>query len=377
MEQWQAGWTQAVVDVHDFGTSFVDVTVRARVVTALGGDHVRLALSNRFGKAPLVIGSCAVGVGANGAAALFAGQAEATIPAGQTRHTDPVALHVQRGDQVQVDLFLPAETLPATGNFARMPVQVSAPGDHAGALQFPAIETPTIPAPDGTAMAIPLPFLHSVEVCGQPAAAVLVCLGDSITAGGWPEAAAELLAGRVEVSILNRGIAGNRLRVDPDPAIASFGLSGLSRFDDDVLATAGVTDVVIALGTNDLGLPGQVAPTDELPTAQQLIDAYQRLIAQATAAGLRTTIATITPFMGAEGYDHGREQTRTAVNAWIRTSAPSVVDFDEAVRSASHSDRLSPEFDSGDHLHPNEAGEARLAQVMADLVARRHSVAAG
>ena len=177
--------------------------------------------------------------------------------------------------------------------------------------------------------------------------------------------------------ILNRGIAGNRLRADPDPSIASFGRSGLSRFDEDVLGTAGATDVVVALGTNDLGLPGAAAPIAELPSPEELIDAYEQLIERAAAAGVGATIATITPFLPAEGYDHNREQARTAVNAWIRSSAPSVIDFDEAVRCATKPERLSAAFDWGDHLHPNDAGEQGMARVMADLVVSRRPFSRG
>ena len=89
------------------------------------------------------------------------------------------------------------------------------------------------------------------------------------------------------------------------------------------------------------------------------------------------TIATITPFLPAEGYDHDREQARTAVNAWIRSSAPSVIDFDEAVRCATKPERLSAAFDWGDHLHPNDAGEQVMARVMADLVVSRRPFSRG
>jgi len=126
-----------------------------------------------------------------------------------------------------------------------------------------------------------------------------------------PAAAAALLADRVEVPILNRGIAGNRLRADPDPSIASFGRSGLSRFDEDVLGTAGATDVVVALGTNDLGLPGAAAPIAELPSPEELIDAYEQLIERAAAAGVGATIATITPFLPRRGV---RPQPRAGQN---------------------------------------------------------------
>ena len=152
--------------------------------------------------------------------------------------------------------------------------------------------TPTLEGPDGTAMAAPVPFLRSIDVAADDRADTVVCLGDSITAGGWPQMAGALLAGRTNVSMVNRGIAGNRLRQDPAPEIASFGASGLTRFEDDVLGTTGARHVVIALGTNDIGLPGDAAPLDELPSAGQMIAAYQELTDRAAAAGLGVILAT-------------------------------------------------------------------------------------
>ncbi len=368
--QWQSSWAQAMTDVRGFGVTFTNVTLGLHVVASLGGDSVRAELSNRFGKAPLVVGRAGIAVRGRVETAVFDGQATVVIPPGQSRWTDPVALAVELGDEIRVDVYLPETTLVSTANFARTRLQVSTPGDHVGAQEIPAVTTPTVPAPDGSLMPLPFPLLRGIEVVGPSADALVVCLGDSITAGGWPLMVATLLPPGTRIAMLDRGIAGNRLRADPDASIASFGRSGLSRFDEDVVATAGATDVVIALGTNDLGLPGTAAPLTELPTAAEMIDTYRQLMARASAAGLHAIIATITPFLGAEGYDRERDQIRRVVNEWIRACAPSVVDFDAAVRSESSPSELDEKYDSGDHLHPNTLGEMRLAEVMAELFRR-------
>ncbi|NDZ79282.1 hypothetical protein G3I19_12295 [Streptomyces sp. SID10853] len=256
-----------------------------------------------------------------------------------------------------------------------MLMEVSEPGDHVGSPDFPAVELPTVEAPDGSRLPLPVPFVCGLEVFGPEVPVTAVCLGDSITAGGWPEGAQELLAPRLDVVMLNAGIAGNRLRTDPGASIASFGPSGVSRFESDVLSVAAASDVVIALGTNDLGLPGAAAPLADLPSAQQMINSYRRLSDRAAEAGLGVTIATITPFLGAEGYDGTREEIRRVVNDWIRTAAPHCVDFDAALRDAQNPRRLAEAYDSGDHLHPNTAGTARLAHTMAAHLARRHGFA--
>ena len=367
--RWQTAWTQAMTDVRSFDLSLTNVTLRVRVTAGLSGDLIRLELSNRFGDLPLTLGRIEV-AGERTAPVLCEGRGEVTIPPGQTRWTDPVALTVRRGDELRIDLYLPDSTRLASANYTPGNVQVSSAGDHVGEPDFPATMAPTVPAPDGTVLPMPLPILRAVEVSGRIAEAVVVCLGDSITAGGWPTMAAAMLPVGTEVAMLDRGIAGNRLCTDPAPAFRSFGRSGLSRFDEDVVATAGATAVVIALGTNDLGLPGTVAPRDELPTASAMIDAYRQLMERATAAGLRVVLATITPFLSAEGYDLERDRIRQEVNRWIRTCAPDVVDFDAALRSASSPSHLAHEYDSGDHLHPNEAGEEQLALAMTRLVHR-------
>jgi lysophospholipase L1-like esterase len=273
--------------------------------------------SNLFGDSPLVIGRSAVTVADRSVGALFDGQEAVTVPAGQCRWTDPIDVSTRRGDEVLVDLYLPGTTAHATGNFARTPLEVSVRGGHTGSKVFPSQATPTIRAPDGTEMAIPVPFLRAVEVEGVAADALVACLGDS---------------------------------------------------------AAGVTDVVIALGTNDLGLPGSVTPESELPTTEQIIDTYSILIDRATAAGLGVVMATITPFIGSESQDAARNSIRETVNEWIRTSAPAMVDFDAALRSGTTPDQLATSYDSGDHLHPNEQGEARLAQAIADVL-RAHLIA--
>ena len=171
-------------------------------------------------------------------------------------------------------------------------------------------------------------------------------------------------------AVLNRGIPGNRLRLDAPPGHASWGRSGLSRFDDDVLGTADVTHVVLAHASNDIGLPGNSRRCSELPSAGQQIDAYQQLIDRAHAARLGVILATITPLPPERSDDPGREQIRVAVNDWIRASGLEFADFDEAIRSAAPPTRIAAEYDAGDHQHPNVTGENRLAQAMAEAIAR-------
>lgn len=371
--QWQPTWTQAVTDFRgdDEEPPFADVTVRMTVPASIGGSHVRAEFSNRFGDEPVVIGRAAIGTGGQSLEIAFAGQRSTTIPAGESRWTDPIELTVRPGDEVGVDLYLPEPTPYATANGFRFQ-RSATPGDLVGSPEFPAPATGTGLAFEGAGWSLPSggPFLRAVEVAGAPARAVIVCLGASITTMGWPQLTAARLPADAGIAVLNRGIPGNRLRYDAPAGHASWGRSGLSRFDEDVLATTGVTHVVLAYASNDIGLPGEFAPLGELPTAAQQIDAYRQLIDRARAAGLGVLLATITPMAPGQDDFAAREQIRVAVNDWIRMSGLEFADFDETIRSAAAPARIAAEYDAGDHQHPNVTGENRLARAMVEAIAR-------
>jgi lysophospholipase L1-like esterase len=370
---WQATWTQAMTDFRgdDEEPPFDDVTVRLTVPASIGGRNVRMELSNRFGDEPALIGRAAIGAGDRVVEVAFDGQQTAKIPAGRSCWTDPVELTVQPGDEVRVDLYLPAPTPYATANGFRFQ-RATAPGDHVGAREFPAPASGTGLAAEGTGWSLPSggPFLRAVEVAGLEARAVIACLGASITTMGWPQLTAARLPAEARIAVVNRGIPGNRLRFDAPAVNPSWGRSGLARFDDDVLGTAGVTHVVLAHASNDIGLPGTVAPLAELPSAAQQIGAYQQLIDRAGAAGLETILATITPMAPAQAGDPAREGIRTEVNDWIRTAGLPHADFDAAIRAATDPARIAAAYDAGDHQHPNVTGENRLAQTMAAAITR-------
>ncbi|MBV9793289.1 MAG: GDSL family lipase [Actinobacteria bacterium] len=371
--RWRATWTQAMTDFRgdDEEPPFADVTVRLTVPASIGGRYVRVELSNRFGDEPVLIGRGAITAGGQVAEVAFDGQPAAKIPAGRSRWTDPVELTVRPGDEVIIDLYLPAPTPYATANGFRFQ-RASAPGDCAGSRDFPGPASGTGLASAGTGWSLPSggPFLRAVDVAGPEASAVIVCLGASITTMGWPQLTAARLPAAERIAVVNRGIPGNRLRFDAPPGHPSWGRSGRSRFDDDVLGTAGVTHVVLAHASNDIGLPGQAAPLDELPSAAQQIGAYQQLIDRAAAAGLGTILATITPMAPEQAGDPARERIRVEVNDWIRAAGLEFADFDAAIRSAADPARIAAEYDVGDHQHPNVTGENRLAQTMAEAIAR-------
>lgn len=216
-------------------------------------------------------------------------------------------------------------------------------------------------------------FLSAILVDAPPGARAVVTLGDSITDGNgstadtnrrWPDFLAQRLA-KDHVAVLNAGISGARVLKD------RMGVNALARFDRDVLSQSHVKTVVLLMGINDISWPGTAfAPHDPALSADDVIAGYRQLIAQAHTRKVRIVGATLTPFEGAlrgtplEGYyTADKEQVRQAVNKWIRISGEfdAVMDFDAVTRDPKYPTRLRPAFDSGDHLHPGDAGNKVLA----------------
>jgi lysophospholipase L1-like esterase len=346
-------------------TGVSNQTVRDVVFTSVGGDLVRVRLTNTFGSQPLRVGSASIAIAQSGAQAragtlrpvTFGGAPGVTIPTGAEALSDPVRMEVPPLQDLLVSVFVPDASGPATNHFdAQQDNFISAPGDFTLAAS-PAAYTTV----NGCSF-----FVDGVTVVASSrVAGAVVALGDSITDGTastvnanhrWPNDLARRLLARPgrTLAVVDEGIAGNRVLRDSGLA----GVNALARLDRDVLAQPGVRDVILLEGINDIGA-GQA-------TADQLIPAYQQIIAQAHARGLRIFGGTLTPYKGAFYWTPAGEQTREAVNRWILTSHAfdGVIDFASATADPADPLVFRAAFDSGDHLHPGDAGY----QAMADAV---------
>jgi lysophospholipase L1-like esterase len=364
-------------------------TLRLVVHTSIGGRRARIRLSNRFGTAPLRVQAAQLALRRDGAdivagssrALRFAGRAEVLIPAGASVQSDPVTLEVPALADLAISLYVPDKASATTAQAAAYQMSyVSPPGDFTGAASLPVAHR--IPA---------WPFLEEVDVDAGDAqgGAAVVVFGDSIASGAvttmdanrrWPDLLARRLigddkhaddkpAGGARLGIVNRGIGGNRLLRDP-ASQPIFGQAALRRFGRDVAGTAGVRAVIVALGINDIGHPGmQGIPAAELPSADALIAGYRTLVDEAHRRGIAAIGVTLTPVEGTTypGYaTPEKDSVRQAVNAWIRQPGhfDGLVDADRAVRDPAHPARLLPAYDSGDHLHPNDAGMQAIADAV-------------
>ena len=350
--------------------NLADQTLRLVVRTSIGGERVRIRLSNELGATPLRIGAAHIGVRAGGASVqpgtdrvlTFAGRADIVIPAGAPRWSDPVALPVAALSDLAISLYLPGTSSATTLHGMALQTQyVSKTGDFTGAATLPVARTLTA-----------LPFLTEVDV--EATGSAIVTLGDSITDGmrstvdanhRWPDWLARRLAG---FGVVNRGISGNRLLTNmPDAWLT--GRAILERFDRDVLATAGVRTVTLMVGINDIG---SSSPADPV-TAADLIAGYRQVIARAHAKGIAVHGATLIPFQGAGYYSAEKEAVRQAVNTWIRSGGgfDAVIDFDRVMRDPANPARMLAAYDSGDHLHPNDAGYEAMGNAVPLTLFRR------
>ncbi len=357
---------------------FNDETLRLVVHTSIGGDAVRIRLSNTFSGEPVTVTAAHLALrdtdsrirSGTDHALTFSGRLSVMIPGGASVLSDPLPQAVPALSDLAVSLYLPQGTVPGAIHYSAMQTSFVAPGDQTATTELTASRTLER-----------WPLLTAVEVSSRTNQAAIVALGSSTTDGAqstknanhrWPDFLAERLQRDPKLrglGLLNEGIGGNRVLHDGrGPNGIAFGVSASSRFDRDVLAQAGVRYVVILEGGNDINHPGDSAPLSEAITADDLIAGYRQLIARAHEHGVRVILGTIMPFEGMAGIKPpeafpAREAIRMAVNAWMLSQheAEGVIDFAKAVADPSHPARYAPQFDSGDHLHPNDAGYKALA----------------
>ncbi len=347
-------------------------TVRMIVRTSIGGKRARLKLSNSFGASAVRIGAVHLAKRSQGSsivaesdrAITFGGKPSVRIAPGGVVVSDPVALDISPLTDLAVSLYLPEDTGPPTVHSAALrTTYVSAEGDLTSSVEFREARTTTS-----------YYWLTGIEVVAPSDAAAVVTFGDSITDGArstvdthntWPALLAARLGankGTANIAVVNEGIGGNRVLTD---AAGLAGVNALARLDRDVLSQPSVKWLMVMEGINDIGALAQPNAAFRA-TADDLIGAYQQIIARAHAHGIRVIGCTLTPYGGAGYFTEEGESIRDAVNQWIRTSKAfdAVVDFEAATRDPADANKFRAEFDPGDHLHPNDAGYKAMADAV-------------
>ncbi|MFD1530861.1 GDSL-type esterase/lipase family protein [Pseudonocardia aurantiaca] len=337
---WVTAWEAATLPAPA-DPSLEGATLRMVARPQVGGSEVRVRLSNAFGETPLQAAAVtAAGPDDRTRPVRFAGRDEVTIAPGSDVLSDPVPLAVEAGHPLVVGMHLPVVPDVLT--------------QHAVALQ-----TSYVSRAGGTTPVDSWLVLTGVDVLAARPVNAVVAVGDSITDGvgsdpdadqRWTDALSARLASRggaAAMAVLNAGISGNRLLGDEAP---------LRRFDRDVAAAAGVSDVVLHIGTNDIATGRG---------AVEIVAGMQGFAERARAAGKRVFLTTVTP---SDAGLHGTPSAvavREAVNAWVlrhgNEHADGVFDFAAAVADPARPTHLLPEYDSGDGLHLSPAGYRALA----------------
>jgi len=378
-DTWAATWEASPEPPRAPFVQLSNQTVRQIAHVSLGGIFVRVRLSNEFGDKPLTIGAAHLALGAGGSATqpgsdrpvLFGGKPQITIPPGARALSDPISLTVPAMSDVTVSVYFPTVEGPVTSHYFSMQTGYMAPGDQTAAASLQGAATITYGV-----------IMTGIDVSASRATRVAVALGDSLTGGygstldtnhRWPDLLSIKLAARRNaasqpIGVVNAGIGGNRLLHD------FFGPNALSRFDRDVLSQPSVGYLMVLLGINDFGLPGGRGLPAEEVSADDVIAGYRQLIQRAHSYGIKVFIGTIPPFGPIPErpgyYSDASEAKRVAVNQWIRGNVKEfegVIDFDAALRDPKILIRLQGQYDSGDHLDPNDAGY----QAMSDAVEMR------
>lgn len=369
---WVGSWSAAQVGGGPEaapGRGHPGLTVRNVVHVSVGGSAARIHLSNAFGNRPLRVLRCTVALAArpSGPAAAagtlrvvrFGGHGRTTVSPGASTVSDPVRLLVPPAADLLVTVHAPLAGGTVTHHpFARQ-TSYLARGDHSGESGRHAF----------TARTSRWRYVSGVDVWNREVEGAVVVLGDSITDGltSTPDANhrwTDFLAVRLLTSpdaprlgVLNQGVSGNRVLRDADPGVPSNGPSGLRRLRRDALGQTGAAVLVVELGTNDiLKVPRQA-------DARRIVRGLREITTRGRQHGLRVVGATLPPFRGHQSFGPEPERVRQEVNARIRGGSvfDAVLDFDRALRDPAAPTRLAPRYDSGDHLHPNDAGYRAMA----------------
>ena len=346
-------------------------TLRYRLRISQGGTQVRLRFSNEYGDKPLTINGATVGLASSGLDAApgslkvvtFGDNKAIVLPPGAPAVSDAISLRVTALADLIVSVYI--DGLPVNFCPDNMPASDQAAIENSDTTRAEHLT-------NAKCTFLTRPVVSAVNVLSADPGKVVVTLGDSITNGmvnpksgdrGWPGVLSRRLQ-NAKVSVVNAGIAGNRLL----QSMPMFGAPALSRFDRDVLSVAGVTHIIVLEGINDIGTSGPGGMFGDMPLAdpQEPIGAYSQIIARLHERNIKVIGATILPFEGAMYYTAEKEAVRSKVNQWIRTSKKfdGVIDFDAAVRDTASPGKLKADYDSRDHLHPSPEGYLRMGDAI-------------
>ncbi len=372
--KWVTVWGNATsVAEHKVETYAKDVTLRYPLVCAFGGKKVRLHFSNFCGTEAVTLNCVTVAQAAGdreislqGAKIVtFGGSESVTISAGEEIFSDEIEISVKPKSTLTVSIYLRDFTLMRSAVVITGPLTKGffSVGNHT--------LSPVLPL-DYTRTTSTFYFLTGVDLYTDDDKKCVICYGDSLTAQSYPDYLSKYCMDDAynNAAVVRRAASGTRvLREYKCITYESYGLSGEHRFEREISTISGAEGVIIQQGINDIIHPVGIEvnpfrPMNDLPTLEELEEGICRYIDIAEKYGLKIYLGTLLPIKGWRTYAAFREEMRTAFNEWVRSmdKRTAVIDFDKAVRSADDPTAFAIGKDSGDHLHPSEAGYELMAK---------------
>ncbi len=376
-QNWVGTWATApqtvVRSFMPYNNCMTNRSVRQVVKVSIGGDVIRLKLSNIYSMQPVEIRSIYIAhakdsfsIDAKSAQYFkFGNSYKTVIPAGKQIVSDALKFNLRNLERVAITI-----------NYTSAP---EVPTVHMGSRTTSYIMKGVTNAHSNFEKAFRENHWYNISgidvyTMSNNMSAIAI-MGNSITDGKcstdnaqnrWPDVMSEMLQLKHKITnqgVLNLGIGNNRVTVP-----GGFGALAKERFDRDILMQSGVKKVIIFEGINDIG----AAKSGNSETvARQIIESIQGMVRKAKAQKKKVYLGTITPFKGAGYYSHFHEAARLYVNDWIRSQAKNVdgiLDFAKLLQDPNDDRRMKREYASNDWLHPNPAGYKAMGIYAAGII---------
>lgn len=385
-QTWCSMWGNAVSIAEHRPESYAkDITLRYPVYAPFDGTALRFTFDNYCGSEPVSITKATVSIAdcdfncddisrkinlscpmqeSATAQITFSGNSSVTIAAHERIISDDIFFQVQAGQTLCVNLYFADFTLMQSAVLITGPLSKGffSLGDQTSAGRLPLDTSKTTNW---------FYFLSNIELMTSEENHTVICYGDSITAGAWPDYLTLLARENPDnhTAFIRRATSGSRvLRQYECITYDSYGLKGTNRFPHEI-PTTGADTVIIQQGINDIIHPVGIEtnpfrPMSDLPTVKELIDGYRYYIEEAKKLHLKVYMGTLLPIFGWRTYATFRDDLRNELNAWIRSAKEidGCIDFDLALRGSENPSAFREGFDSGDHLHPSSKAYQAMAE---------------